>query len=55
MDLRREIDQLVDRFSFSAQLDEIYATGDHLFRDAIAIPQSRDVTKINDSVKAAFT
>src|SRR6266550_1867151 len=54
MDLRGEIDQFVDRFSFSAQLDEIYTTSDHLFRDAIAIPQLRDVTEINDSVKAAF-
>jgi hypothetical protein len=53
MDLRREIDQLVDRFSFSAQLDEIYTTGDHLFGDTIAIT-SADVTEINNSVKAAF-
>jgi hypothetical protein len=54
MDLRRELDQLVDRFSFSAKLNEIHATGDHLFGHTIAIPQLRDITEINDSVKATF-
>ena len=53
MDLRRQVDQLVDGFSFSAKLNEIHTTGDHLFGDTTAIPQSREVTKINDAVKAA--
>jgi hypothetical protein len=54
MDLRRELDQLVDRFFFAAKLNEIHATGHHLFSHTIAIPQSRGVTEINDSVKATF-
>jgi hypothetical protein len=53
MDLRREVDQLVDRFSFCAKLNEIDTTGDHLFGDTTAIPHSRDVTEVNDAVKAA--
>jgi len=54
MDLKREVGQFVDRFSFSAKLNEIDTTGHHLFGDTTAIPHSRDVTEINDSVKAAF-
>ena len=54
MDLRGEIDQLVDRFSFSAKLNEIDAAGDHLFGHAIAISPLRDVTEINDAVKTTF-
>jgi hypothetical protein len=55
MDLRRQVNQFVDRFSFSAKLNEIDTTGDHLFGDTTAIPHSRDVTEINDAVKAAVT
>ena len=52
MDLRCEVDQFVDRFSFSAKLNEIDTTSDHLFGDTTAIPHSRDVPEINDAVKA---
>jgi hypothetical protein len=49
----RKIDKLVDRVSFSAKLNEIDTTVDHLFSDSTAIA-AVDVTKINYAVETTI-
>jgi len=51
---RGDIGKFVHRFAFSAQLNHIDAALDHLLRDPIAIPQSRDIAQINDAVEMAI-
>ena len=50
--LRREIDKLIDGLSLSAKLDQINTAFDHCFSDARNIG-GIDVTEINDAVELA--
>ena len=47
------IGEFVDRFVFSAQLNQIDTAFDHFLRDPIAITD-RHITKINNAVEMAI-